>query len=485
VSDTPPVKHRDLQHSTGPTVQDLLKADSRPVPKALLDHSTVDCGTAEIPKSRYTSPAFAALENEYLWRSTWQMACHLDDLPIAGSHVVYDVADESVIVTKTSTGRIAAYFNSCLHRGTKLRTDDGTLPAFRCPFHGWTWNIDGELIDLPASWDFGHIADGAGNLPCLPEARVAQWGGFVFVNLVADAEPFESYASKLVEHFSDFRLEDRYIAFHAVKEVPANWKVVMEAFAEAYHVIATHPQILEFCADENSEYSIWPDSPNTTRFYNAFGVGSPHMGVLGEQAVADAYLAFYAGRRNLAGSQARISLDEGQRARPAVAEMFRSVVGGMYGIDLSQTSDAEMLDAVLYHLFPAFAPWAGVGQPLVYRWRPGSTPDTCFMDVIRMQPVPTGGPRPQRAPMTVLTLEQSWKEAPGMGALADVFEQDMSNIPKVQAGLKSARKSTVTFSRYQEGRMRHIHRLIDERIHAGLSRDGRPTDELEPFRISE
>jgi phenylpropionate dioxygenase-like ring-hydroxylating dioxygenase large terminal subunit len=474
-----------MPSSSGPSVQDLLKTDSRTVPKALLDHSTIDCGTAEIPKSRYTSAEFARLENEYLWRSTWQMACHIDDLPTAGSHVVYDVANESVIVTRTTSGRIAAFFNSCLHRATKLRTEDATLPAFRCPFHGWTWNIDGELIDLPARWDFEHLADPAtGSLPCLPEAQVAHWGGFVFVNLSPDAEPFESYASKLIEHFGDFNMEDRYIAFHAVKEVPANWKVVMEAFAEAYHVVATHPQILEFCADENSEYSIWPDSPNTTRFYNAFGVGSPHMGALGEQAVADAYMAFYAGRRNLSGSQAKLTLEDGQRARPTVAAMFRSVVGGLYDVDLSNTSDAEMLDAVLYHLFPAFAPWAGVGQPLVYRWRPGPTPDTSFMDVIRMQPVPQSGPRPARAPMTVLTLDQSWKEAPGMGALADVFEQDMSNIPKVQLGLKSGAKSTVSFSRYQEGRMRHIHRLIDQRIATGLDRDGRSQAELQPYGLA-
>ena len=68
-----------LAHSSGPSVQDLLAADSRPVPAALLDHSTVDCGTAEVPKSRYVSSEFAALENEYLWRTTWQMACHIDD----------------------------------------------------------------------------------------------------------------------------------------------------------------------------------------------------------------------------------------------------------------------------------------------------------------------------------------------------------------------------------------------------------------------
>ena len=470
-----------LAHSSGPSVQDLLAADTRSVPAALLDHSTVDCGTAEVPKSRYVSSEFAALENEYLWRTTWQMACHIDDLPSPGNHVVYDVADESVIVTRTRGGAIKAFFNSCLHRGTKLRTDDGRVASFRCPFHGWTWDLDGKLTDVPAQWDFLHFTEGAGST-CLPEANVAQWGGFVFVNFAPDAEPFETYARKLIGHFAEFDMENRYIAFHAVKEIPANWKVVMEAFAEAYHVIATHPQILGFCADENSEYSVWPDDPYVTRFTNAFAVGSPHMGATSEQAVADAYLNFYSGRKGVATDSA-VVIDDGAEARPAMAEFLRERMAPFYGVDLGRVSDSELLDAVLYHLFPAFAPWAGLGQPLVYRWRPGPTPDSCFMDVIRMQPVPTGQPRPPRSPVAVLDKHQSWKEAPGMGGLADVFEQDMENLPKVQAGLKSRAKTTVTFARYQEGRMRHVHRLIDARILAGLTADARDRAEVERYLV--
>lgn len=472
-----------LAHSSGPSVQDLLSADTRAVPGALRDHSTVDCGTAEVQKSRYTSAEFAELERRYLWTTTWQMACHIDDLPSPGSHVVYDVADESVIVTRTREGEVKAFFNSCLHRGTKLRTDDGRVGSFRCPFHGWTWDLDGKLAELPAQWDFLHFTEGSGST-CLPEAHVAQWGGFVFVNFASTPEPFDSYAAKLIDHFADFDMENRYIAFHAMKEVPANWKVVMEAFAEAYHVIATHPQILGFCADENSEYSIWPDDPYVTRFTNAFAVGSPHMGASSEQSVADAYLKFYSGRKGVT-PESSVRLDDGSAARPVMAQFLRERMAPIYGVDLGEVSDSELLDAVLYHLFPAFAPWAGLGQPLVYRWRPGPTPDSCFMDVIRMQPVPNGEARPTRSPVTVLRRDQSWREAPGMGGLADVFEQDMENLPKVQAGLKSRAKPTVTFSRYQEGRMRHIHRLIDARILAGLDAEGRDRSEVERFLVTD
>jgi len=385
-----------------------------------------------------------------------------------------------VIVTRTKSGELKAYYNSCLHRGTKLRVDDGRVASFRCPFHGWKWDLDGNLIELPAEWDFPHVWQQPNS--CLPQAQVATWGGFVFVNLDPTAEPFEKVAQKMIEHFSiSFGIEKRYKAFHAVKEVPANWKVCMEAFGEGYHVIATHPQIVEFTGDANSEYSIWPDSPYVTRFVNSFGIQSPHLAPISEQQVADAYFAFSA--RSPRGA---VEVPEGETARQVVAQAFRSALSPVLGIDLGDVSDTEILDAHLYHLYPAFAPWAGVGQSLTYRWRPGSTPDTCFMDVLRMMPVPDGQERPAPAPIQRLRLDQSWKEAEGMGGLADVFEQDMANLPKVQLGLKVRtphNKQSVSFGNYQEARLRMAQRLTDELILEGLQRDGRSRAEVEPFLI--
>jgi phenylpropionate dioxygenase-like ring-hydroxylating dioxygenase large terminal subunit len=466
--------------STGPSVQSLVAQDTRPVPPAMRDTAHVHQGSADVPKTRYTSPVFAELEREFVWRRTWQMACHVDQIPKVGSHVVYDVADESILVVRTASGTIKAFHNACLHRGTKLRVDDGRVASFRCPFHGWTWDLDGQLTAMPGSWDFTQLTSDP-TCTGLPEVPVALWQNWVFVNLDPQAEPFETYAAKLIEHFADgFDFSDRYIAFHAVKEVPANWKVVMEAFSEGYHVIATHPQILEFTGDDNCEYSTWPGDAHVSRFVNGFGIQSPNLGPLTEQQVVDAYLAFSTRSRR----GAAVEVPEGATARPLMAEVFRTAMGAAYGKDLTAVSDTELLDAILYHLFPAFAPWAGVGQPLVYRWRPGSTPDTCVMDVYRMAPVPDGATeRPAPAPTSRLVLEQSWKEAPGMGGLADVFEQDMENLPRVQAGLKSTGKKTVTFGNYQENRLRLIHRTIDAYITRGLAEAGRAADELGPFAV--
>ena len=474
--------------STGPSVQELHDRDTREPKKSLRDNSYAYRGSADVLKTRYTSAEFAALEAEYLWSRTWQFAAMEADLEKPGDHVVYDVANESLIVTRTSDGSIKAFHNSCLHRGTKLRVEDGRVASFRCPFHGWRWSLDGELTEQPCEWDFPFLHEEGRT--CLPEAKVATWGGFVFVNIDLDAEPFESYASKLIEHFGDYPMEKRYRAFWAVKEVPANWKVCREAFSEGYHVIATHPQIVEFTGDANSEYANWPEAPMVTRQYNPFGLQSPHLGgALTEQQVADAYLKFStrSAQRNLqsADEQPVMVVGEGQTARELIADVFRDKMGAGYGVDFSDTSDAELLDAILYHLFPAFAPWGGIGQPLVYRWRPGSTPDTCFMDVIRMAPVPDGGVVPDPAPCIRLRLDQAWKEAPTMGGLADVFEQDMENLPRIQAGLKTTGKRSVSFGNYQEVGLRQHHQLIDQFILSGLEADGRPRSEVERFLVAE
>ena len=461
-----------------PSVRDLLDADTRTVPPPLLDHAWVDPGLGDIPRSRYTSPDFAELEIEYLWTRTWQMGCMEVDIGEPGDYVLYEVADQSLIIARQPNGSVKAFHNSCLHRGTKLRTDDGKAASFKCPFHGWRWDLDGTLVELPAQWDFPQIW-GDPLASCLPEARVATWGGFVFVNLDPAAEPFETYAAKLIEHFDDaFDFSERFRVFHAVKEVPANWKVCMEAFSEAYHVIATHPEIVDFCGDTNSQYSVWEDCPHVTRFHNPFGIQSPHLGTLTEQEVSDNYHKFRPER----GGGGLPDVPADSSARAVTAESWRNHLSGSFSRDLDSYSDAEMLDAILYHLFPAFAPWAGVSQSLVYRWRPGATPDTCFMDVLRLQLAPDGGPLPAPGPVTELALEDEWADAPGMGGLAAVFQQDMANLPRVQAGLKSKGKQGVSFSKYQEGRMRHFHRLIDEHIEAGLVADGCSTAELDPFR---
>ncbi len=441
-----------------PSLQELLDQERNPVPAPLRDTSYVYLGSEDIPADRYFSREWHDLEVERVWKKAWQVACREEDIPDAGDHVVYDVVDDSLIVTRQPDGSVRAFHNSCLHRGTTLRAESGSVRRFRCPFHGFTWDLDGALVEVPNAWDFPHVMAEKERFS-LPEAKVASWGGFVFVNLDPEAAPLEQHLEVLPDHFAHWKLETRWKQFHAVKVVPCNWKVAVEAFIESFHVIDTHPQILDCTADANTQYDVWPGVANVNRMINAFGVPSPHvMDQVDDQAVAEAALALF-GRRVIGTDP--IEVPEGMTPRMVVADRVREGMTKATGVDHSGITDCEALDAIQYFVFPNFAPWAGPTQSLVYRWRPnGNDPDTCLMDVMRLVPLPEGMPRPPGAPVQHLTLEQSWKEAEGMGGLADVFEQDMANLPRVQKGLKAARKG-VTLADYEEIRIRHLHQTLE------------------------
>ena len=176
------------------------------------------------------------------------MACREQDIPNVGDHVVYEIVNDSFIVVRTSPTEIKAFVNACLHRGRRLRSEGGCVPNFRCPFHGFTWNIDGTFRENPSGWDFPQINPERFSLP---QVRVGTWGGFVFINMDRNAPSLEEYLEDLPKHFTHRPLEDRYTSIHIQKVVRTNWKVAAEAFLESFHLVATHPQLLGSTANSN------------------------------------------------------------------------------------------------------------------------------------------------------------------------------------------------------------------------------------------
>ncbi len=435
------------------TVSELLRTDTRQVPPVLLEESAADLGVADVEREVFFSKQYHDLEVEKLWKKVWQWACREEEIPEIGNYVVYDIADLSLIVVRSAKSEIRAFYNVCLHRGTQLLVSDGKVPAFRCPFHGWTWKLDGTLAYIPCQWDFEHLDSEALRLP---EVKVATWQGFVFVNFDLECEPLETYLENIPEHFKHFPLEERYTAVHVAKVMPANWKVTLEAFIEAYHSVATHPQILKFTGDANSQYDVYG---RHSRMITPFAVQSPHLGRLADQQEVVQAMAAFGGK-----DPATVHLPNSMTARTYAAEAARQRVSDGTGVDCSAVSDTEMLDAIEYFIFPNFMPWAGVGTPLQFRFRPnGNDPDSCIMEVFMLLPYPEGK-RPSAAKTHWLTPEDSWTNAPELGALGSILDQDSSNLRRVQRGLKASARSGVTLSRYQESRIRHFHLVLERQL---------------------
>ncbi|MEH2009478.1 aromatic ring-hydroxylating oxygenase subunit alpha [Nostoc sp.] len=437
------------------TVQDLLQADTRPVPDVFLEQSMPDLGTADIPREVFFSKEYHELELEKLWKKVWQSTCREEDIPKVGDYVVYDIGDSSVIIVRNAPQEIRAFYNVCLHRGTQLEVSNGHVPVFQCPFHGWTWKLDGTLTHIPCKWDFEHIDQAAFRLP---ELKVATWQGIVFVNFDLNCEPLESYLENIPEQFNyiPFPLKDRFTAVHIVKVMPANWKVTLEAFIESYHFLATHPQLVAFVGDTIAQNDVYK---RHSRIILPTAVQSPHLNSrVDHQALAEK-LAVFEG-----DDPAMVNVPEGMTARSYAAEAARQRQYQRLGVDCSNLLDTEILDVMSYLIFPNLLVTPSLQFPFQSRFLPNSNdPDSSIMEVRMLLPCPLEN-RPPSAKIHKLGLDDSWTIVPGFEKVGVIFDQDTSNLHRLQRGLKASAKSGITLGKHQESIIRHFHQVLDYQL---------------------
>lgn len=436
----------------GPSTRDIILADGQDVPPALVAESYAFAGDADIDFDRYISPAFMAREFERMWARTWQWAAREEHIPDAGDYITYDIGPWSILIVRGDDGAIRAYRNACLHRGTQLKRSDtsGHASELRCPFHGWSWTLDGELANLPCRWDFPHVADDEFRLP---QVKVETWGGFIFVNLDPQARPLADQLGPLAEHFTGrWDLADRRIALHLQKELPTNWKAAQEAFLEAYHVYETHAQGLATAGDANAQYDLFSD--HVTRFVHTIGTPSPHY------TQAQTQQEIYDKMRVEPG----VPLPEGRTARSFAAEKLRERISVETGVPLDAYSDSEMLDSIEYHLFPNMCLFPGVSLPMIYRFRPiGSDPSRTLFDLVFLKLVPPGTPLDHPPEPVRVGVDQSYADAPGMNpGLGAVYDQDTDNLAMQYRGFQGSAKRGQTLGHYQEARIRRFHQTIDD-----------------------
>tara|TARA_A100001037_G_scaffold86556_1_gene78558 strand:+ start:153 stop:1703 length:1551 start_codon:yes stop_codon:yes gene_type:complete len=501
-----------------PSYHELLDADSRPVPECFRRDSPIEPGPTFVPVERYTSQEFFDLEVEKIWKRAWQMAAHEDDMPNVGDFVPYDIAGMSFLVVRTGEDEFKAYYNACLHRGRKLRENRGRRAEdLRCPFHGWTWNIDGTIKQIPCQWDYPGLKR---EEQSLPEVNVDRWGRYIFINPDPNCEPLADFLGDLSSHFPLLPYEKRYKSAHVAKIIRCNWKVASEAFMESYHVIATHPQILLGGAhDCDTKYDVFgnysraircgalessgmpewealpTDGKNRVRHplngwvYEAqddglvkvttpdgrWGTFTPNAEpVEGELGDVSPQLCDWVGGPQL--PQTELDRAVAERAaskkgdnepvthpRVQFAEMQRQALKQVIPSVADDIADIEF-SSIFFTVFPNFHPW-GSFNSINYRFRPnGRKVDECIMECIYLAPIPENGEYTPVSEIHWLGPDDDWTEAPELGMLAKVFSQDTRNLPYMQEGLYATAKSHLQLSDYNETKPRHLHMLIDEWI---------------------
>lgn len=450
-------------HLSGPStdVQKILRGDPVRPPETLLQPSSYVPPVKPIETARYTSPAFHDQEIAKMWSKVWQYAGWVHDIPNPGDISVYRNVGQSVIVVRQRDGSIKAFRNSCLHRGRELCGESTSQQQLRCPYHAFTWSLDGSCKWIPAAWDFEHIDRATFSLP---EVRVEQWDAFLFVTFDDNAPPLRDYLGAMVSQWeqSGWSYLDRYRAVTVIREINCNWKACLDAFIETLHVYASHPEAAYIIADTDTQYDIYPDEPHFSRFLNLVGDPSPNLEpVPTQQEVLDSYTAIY--MPEVYGGPEGV-LQEGENARFALARLARKTYAERLNVDLSDRPITEVLDAVEYSVFPNFIIWPCLSNPLGYRFLPGPTADSCIWETYLF--LPFSGERPPSGPVIKMAPGERMENIAELGYVGPILQQDADNLEFMQAGMKSSASGELTLSRYQEARIRHYHEVLDRYLAA-------------------
>ena len=215
-------------------------------------------GFPVIPGERYTDSEFQKLEIKHLWHKSWVYACHSDQLPEKGSYFVWDKLKVPIVIVNSGDDKIKAYYNTCRHRGAPVVNDkSGKARLLVCTYHGWSYDLDGNLINLRDPRDFVDLDK---SCQSLIEVSCDRLGNWIFINLDPDAEPLKDYLGILGEHMEQFQPDKLRHVHSKSYPVNSNVKVLLDAFLEVYHVPSIHKKtVSRFIDIEGTYINLWPN----------------------------------------------------------------------------------------------------------------------------------------------------------------------------------------------------------------------------------
>jgi len=440
-------------------------------------------GETFVPKGRYTDPDFLALEYERLFPYVWQPACREEEIADPGDYLDYEIGKQSVLVTRQEDGAIKAFHNACRHRGMKLAGGAGCVKEFRCRFHGWRYDLDGTSTFVHCREEFADRPDEDWNLT---PVHVATWGGWVFISMAEEPEPFEEWIEPVASSLEPFRLEDMRFRWRKRTILPANWKTVLDAFIEGYHTPGTHPQTMRYTEALRpsakpappEEFSHAPFTPsftfeNHSRFI--FGQRPESAERDAERQARMAQPDVYARTMQYQHLEVHSLVTERDyRAADKLAEMesvpvhpfltFQELCEELAreeGVDYPSMSLEEYMNGNGdWHVFPDLVLLVEKSCVLGYRIRPcGDDPDRCIFDMFSLEHFP-----PDAIPETKWQFFENWRDHDDWGQLPG---QDLKNIADIQAGLHSLGFEGHWLNTVQETAVHNQHVIADRYLFPG------------------
>jgi len=213
-----------------PPLPDVLTSYNDQAP---LDHAYT------IPASWYVDERVAELERQNVFGRSWQVVARADQLAQPGAFVTMELAGEPLLLVRGTNQQLRAFYNVCRHHAAAVATEDaGHANIFRCPYHGWSYGLDGSLKGAP---EFEGVCEFDRAQNGLIPVRVDQWEQFVFVNLDANAEPLSDFLGRLSQPVAPLNLRSLYFFERRTYRLKCNWKVFVDNYLDGgYHVPHLH-----------------------------------------------------------------------------------------------------------------------------------------------------------------------------------------------------------------------------------------------------
>ncbi|WP_425045802.1 aromatic ring-hydroxylating oxygenase subunit alpha [Primorskyibacter sp. S87] len=204
----------------------------------------IDWDRRGLPGWCYHSPSLLELEKNELFKTHWQIACHISDIPEVGSFLSFDFCGERALILRDRDSEVRAFHNICRHRGSRLvaKEQGKCANALVCPFHGWVYNLDGTLRGAARPESFPDLDKNAFGLQPL---EMEIWHGFVFIRMRPGPQPMVADLLAPIEgEIAAYNMADHVPTDGMwTEESPVNWKSIRDVDNEGYHVALAHPAL--------------------------------------------------------------------------------------------------------------------------------------------------------------------------------------------------------------------------------------------------
>lgn len=216
----------------------------------------VDEAVTLIPDA-YRSEEFFRVEQERVWSRSWVAVGYECQIPEIGDTLLIEIADQPLFLVRDRSGGVRCFHNVCRHRGSQLLKENGNCKVLRCGYHGWGYNLEGELLGTPYFQGLDVPSEMAETFAVKPgtaasfckadypllRARCESWGGILFVNLDPGAMPLSSWLGDLPQRYARHPLSELRLVRRRNYTIGANWKLIAENFMEYYHLPWGHPEL--------------------------------------------------------------------------------------------------------------------------------------------------------------------------------------------------------------------------------------------------